>query len=89
MILHDNLVGVELRGFVGRHRRWDGLRLGRSIWFENVKAFEFLIENGERLESLGFEHLLLKPILNFILLVFFQVLVVVVEMPINLSQKSD
>jgi hypothetical protein len=43
-----------------------------------------LIEDGKRLETLRLFHLLFKPVLDFILLDFLQVLVIVVEVPVEL-----
>lgn len=53
---------------------------GRAVGFEDVEALQLLVQDGEGLELLGLDHLLLEPVLDLILLFFDQVLVVVVEM---------
>jgi hypothetical protein len=59
------------------------LRWGRSVvGFEYVKAFQLLVQHCQRLELLGLLHLRLEPVLDFILLFFDEVLVVVVEMSV-------
>ena len=54
------------------------------VGFKNIKALEFLIEDRKGLKSLGFHHLRLEPILDFILFNLFEVLVIIVEMSIQL-----
>lgn len=60
----------------GRRRRW---RCRGAIRFEDIKSSELLIQYCKWLELFCFLHLLFEPILDFILLHFFQVLVVIVE----------
>jgi hypothetical protein len=57
-----------------------GRRRRRAVRFEDVEAFELLVQDGERLELLRLDHLLLEPILDLILLFLDEVLVVVIEM---------
>lgn len=67
-----SLLGCSAGDKVGR--AWSIIRL------ENIQILEFLVQNRQRLESLGFDHLRLKPILDFVLLYFFEVFVIVVKM---------
>lgn len=55
-------------------------RCGRAVRFEDVEAFELLIQYGKRLKLLRLDHLLLEPVLNLILLFLDEVLVVIVQM---------
>ena len=67
--------GVRCTARVGRRwRRW------RAVRFEDVKPLEFLVQYGERLEFLRLDHLLLEPILDFVLLFFDEILVIIVKM---------
>jgi hypothetical protein len=69
-------VGGGVAGRVrGGRRRCRGV-----VGFEYVKALELLVQDGKWLELLRLLHLRLEPVLDLILLFFYQVLVVVVEM---------
>jgi hypothetical protein len=59
------------------------------IRFEDIQILEFLIEDGQRLKALGFDHLGLEPILDFILLDLLQIFVVVVQMPNHLEEPQS
>jgi hypothetical protein len=59
-------------------------RCRRAVRFEDIEAFQLLVQYGERLELLRLDHLLLEPVLNLILLFLNKVLVVVVEMSVQL-----
>jgi len=48
------------------------------IRFKDIEAFEFLIQHSQRLELLGFDHLLFEPILDLILLLFFYLFVCII-----------
>jgi hypothetical protein len=50
------------------------------VGFEDVETFELLVQDGEGLELLRLVHLRLEPVLDLILLLYYQVLVVVVKM---------
>jgi hypothetical protein len=73
----------------GRGTRWSGrdevCRWDR-VGLEDVEAFKFLIEDSKRLESLRLFHLLFEPVFDLILLDFLQVLVVVIEVPVELQE---
>jgi hypothetical protein len=75
--------GGVIRGVGGRLRRRRGV-----VGFEDVEAFELLVQNGEWLELLCLLHLRLEPVLDFILLLFDEVLVVVVEMSMNIRLEK-
>lgn len=62
-----------VRGGLLRRRR-------RVVGFEYVEAFQFLVQDGQRLKLFCLLHLGLEPVLDLILLFFDEVLVVVVEM---------
>ena len=53
------------------------------IRLKYVQAFEFLVEHGERLETPCFLHLQFEPIFHLILSVIFQILVDIIEMPMD------
>ena len=54
---------------------------GRCIvGFKDIEALEFLVYDCKWLEFLRFDHLLVKPILNFILFDLWQFLMGIVEM---------
>jgi hypothetical protein len=63
----------------GRHRR-------RLVGFENLKTSDLGVDDGERLESFRLEDLLVKPGLDFILGLFWQLLVIVVDVSVQLQQ---
>lgn len=54
------------------------------IGFEDIQAFQFLVEDCQRLELLRLDHLCLEPSLNFVLLYFLYILVLVVDVSIKL-----
>jgi len=56
------------------------------IRFKNIKSFEFLIEDRQRLELLRFDHLGFKPVFHFILPFVLEVLVDIVKVPIQLEK---
>lgn len=62
-----------------------GRRRGRAVRFEDVEAFQLLVQDGERLEFLRLDHLFLEPVLDLVLLLLDEVLVVVVEMSAGLD----
>jgi hypothetical protein len=66
-------------GVTGRMRSGWWRRRG-VVRFEYVEALEFLVQNCERLEFLRLLHLRLKPVLDFILLFFHKVLMIIIEM---------
>ena len=58
-----------------------GLRRRRSVvGFEDVEAFQLLVQDCEWLELLCLLHLRLEPVLDLVLLFLDEVLVVVIEM---------
>jgi hypothetical protein len=87
----DFLIGVSsnwsglVRDVCGRVVRRMGGRLRRRggvVGFEDVEAFQLLVQHCKRLELLGLFHLRLEPVLDLILLFLDEVLVVVVEMSV-------
>lgn len=64
-------------------------RCQSTVRFEDVETSKLLIQDRERLELLCLFDLLLEPILDFILLHFFEVLVVVVEMSMLVRCRSE
>lgn len=94
----DYLVGIQagfgqrgrsrsgMAGVGGARRSGRGGRRGGCVGLEDVEALEFLVEDGERLEALCLFHLVLEPVLDLVLLDVLQVLVVVVEVPVELQQ---
>lgn len=72
--------GVDSRGRRARE-------VDNAIRFKDIEAFELLVENGERLELLGLFDLLFKPVLDFVLFGFLEILVVVVQ--VSKRGKSD
>jgi hypothetical protein len=72
--------GGVVRGVGGRLRRRRGV-----VGFKDVEAFELLVQDGERLELFCLLHLRLEPVLDFILLLFDKIPVVVVEMSADVS----
>jgi hypothetical protein len=69
------VTGTSVRSAARVGGRW---RRGRAVGFEDVEAFELLVQYGERLELLRLDHLLLEPVLDLILLFLDEVLVVIV-----------
>jgi hypothetical protein len=67
--------GRAMRRMGGRLRRRGGV-----VGFEDVEAFQLLVQYCKGLELLGLFHLRLEPVLDLILLFLDEVLVVVVEM---------
>lgn len=73
---------------------WYDVRSGSSgskIWrlrsifgIKYIQAFEFLVENGQRLEPFGLDHLCLEPVLSFDLFDLLKVLVSIVQMSVEL-----
>lgn len=65
-------------------RRWreDG-NWRRIVRFEDIQSFELLIDDCKRLKFLRFNDLLVEPGLDFILFDSWQLLVVVVEVPVQ------
>lgn len=91
MVFHDELVGVLDDGLRRRRRLRRGStglrsRGGRTspddfiITFEDVETFELLIEDSKGLEAFCLDHLSLEPCFHFILLLFLNVLVKIVQM---------
>lgn len=76
--------GSLLRCSLGNEigRAWSIIRL------ENIQTLELLVQNRQRLEFFGFDHLGLEPILDFILLDFFEVFVIVVKMSMRTQQPN-
>lgn len=61
------------------------LRRGcRLIRLEDFEAAQLLVNQRQRLEAFGLEHLLVKPRLDLILLFGWQLLVIVVDVSIQL-----
>lgn len=83
----DEFVGVDgsfERGFSSSSSSdWCGDRT-RFVRFKDIEASEFLVDEREGLESLGFEDLLVEPRLDFILLLFCKFLVIVVDVSVQL-----
>jgi hypothetical protein len=82
----NNLVRVWLsRRRFGRRSRLDGYGAdGKAlvvIRFKDIKSFEFLIEDRQRLELLRLDHLGFKPVFHFILPFVLEVLVDIVKVP--------
>jgi hypothetical protein len=67
---------------------WGRRRRRGVVGFEDVEAFEFLIEDCQGLELLCLLHLRLEPVLDFILLLLDEILVVVVEMSMRVRRGS-
>ena len=84
----NNIVGVE--GELGKRgrssRRLGHWRGGGLVGFEDVKATKLLVDEGQGLELLGLEHLLVEPGLDLVLLDLGQFLVVVVDVAVELQQ---
>ena len=59
-------------------------RRGTTIVVEDIQAFEFLVEDSQRLKALRLDHLCLEPIFGFILFDLLQVLVRIVKVPVQL-----
>lgn len=77
----DQFFGVDDRlGCLSRTSRdRQGLRL---VGFKDLEAAELLVDEGERLEALRFEDLLVEPRLDFVLLGFGEFLVDVVDVTV-------
>ena len=88
MISSDDFIRIRRCSFLGRTAGSNGWRPRGIVWFENIQTFELLIQHGERLESLCLDHLTFEPVFDFILLDFFKILVVVIEMS-NLAQRRS
>ena len=61
-----------------RRRRWT------TVVVEYIQAFEFLVEDSQRLKALRLDHLCLEPVFGFILFDLFQMFVRIVKVPIQL-----
>lgn len=55
------------------------------IGLEDIDALQLLIEHSQRLKLLRLDHLFLKPILDFILPFFLDLLVGIIEMSVQLQ----
>lgn len=87
MLPGDYLILIGARRFQSGCSSDMARRARYFIRFKDIEVLEFLIEDGQRLEALGFDHLAFEPILDFILLYLFQIFVIVVKMPKHLERK--
>ena len=76
MFLGNDFIRIRWRGPGRGRRRVKGVaslrpggrwRRALVIRLEDIKAFELLIENGERLEPFSLDHLRLEPVFDFVL----------------------
>lgn len=83
VVTFDDFIWIGRCSLLGRGAGGEIRRSRRLVWLENVQALKLLIQNRQRLELLGLDHLGFEPILDFILLYFFEILVIIVEMSIE------
>lgn len=58
----------------------------RLVGFENIKSAQGLVDDVQRLELFGFADLFVEPALDFILCLFGQLLMDVVDVSVQLKQ---
>ena len=49
------------------------------VRLKDIKTFQFLIENRKRLKALGFDHLGLEPVFDFVLALILKIPVGIIE----------
>jgi len=52
------------------------------VWFEDFQSAQLLVKELKRLEFASFDHLLLEPCFGFVLLNFFEVRVIVIDVSV-------
>ena len=86
MITFNDFIWIWWRSLLGCSAGDETRRTWRIVRLENIQALELLVKHRQGLEFLGFDHLGLEPILDFVLFHLLQILMIVVKMSMRAQQ---